>query len=115
MDGSVRLSGSERKTALLIYRGGRDSRVARRAHGLLLLVRNWSYRQIMESTLCASDCVAAAKLSLSEDEVDLHLNPKIGCFWAAVGQQATVETPRNNVTLRLAESLVLADRYAVGQ
>ena len=57
MDGSIRLSGSERKTALSIYRGGGDARVARRAHVLLLLDRNWSYRQIMESLLCARDFV----------------------------------------------------------
>jgi len=30
------------------------------------------------------------------DEVDVHLNPKIGCAWMPVGQQATVETPGKN-------------------
>ena len=218
MDGSIRLSGSERKTALSIYRGGGDARVARRAHVLLLLDRNWSYRQIMEALLCASDFVAAVKqrfleagvdaalaegdddgpipywkvalvgwvqhktprdfgyfrsrwtcellaemlweehgvrigseavrralhelgfawrrprpvvgptdpeysvklrriqrllrtlpadeVAVFQDEVDVHLNPKIGCAWMPVGQQATVETPGNNVKRHLAGSLV---------
>ena len=73
MDGSIRLSGSERKTALSIYRGGGDARVARRAHVLLLLDRNWSYRQIMEALLCAGDFVAAVKQRFLEAGFDAAL------------------------------------------
>ena len=61
MDGSIRLSRCERKTALSIYRGGGEARVARRAHTLLLLDRDWSYRGIMEALLCSSDFVASVK------------------------------------------------------
>lgn len=32
-----------------------------------------------------------------QDEVDVNLNPKIGSAWMKRGQQATVETPGNNV------------------
>jgi putative transposase len=218
MDGSIRLSESQRKTALSIYRAGGDARSARRAHVLLLLDRGWSYRQIMEALLCASDFVAgvkqrflqsgfdaalaeedgeesipywkvaiigwvqhktpqdfgyfrsrwtcellaavlweehgvriggeAARRALHElgfawrrprpvvgptdpdysaklrqvqrllrtlpvdeaavfqDEVDVHLNPKIGRAWMPVGEQATVETPGNNVKRHVAGSLV---------
>jgi transposase len=41
-----------------------------------------------------------------QDEVDVHLNPKIGSCWMPVGDQATVETPGNNVKRHVAGSLV---------
>lgn len=218
MEGSIRLSASERKAVLSIYRGGADARVARRAHVLLLLDCDWSYRDIMAALFCSSDLVAAVKrryldagieaglaepdvesvipswkvavvgwvqhttprdfgffrsrwscelltriveeqhgvqtsgetvcralhelgfawrrprpvvglvdpeydvklgrikqlldtlpdeeVAVFQDEVDVHLNPKIGCAWMPVGEQATVETPGNNVKRHVAGSLV---------
>jgi transposase len=41
-----------------------------------------------------------------QDEVDIHLNPKIGACWMPQGQQATVSTPGNNEKRHLAGSLV---------
>lgn len=218
MEGSIRLSVSERKTVFSVYRGGGDARVARRAHVLLLLDCGWSYREIMDALFCSSDLVAAVKqrflaagveralaepdvesvipfwklavvgwvqhstprdfgffrsrwscellaqvleeqlgvatggeavrralhelgfawrrprpvvgladpeyktklgrikrllnalpedeVAVFQDEVDVHLNPKIGCAWMPVGEQATVETPGNNVKRHVAGSLV---------
>jgi putative transposase len=40
-----------------------------------------------------------------EDEVDLHLNPKIGCMWMRKGRQAAVVTPGDNEKRYLAGSL----------
>lgn len=40
-----------------------------------------------------------------QDEVDIHLNPKIGCAWMPCGQQAEVVTPGNNEKRHLAGSL----------
>ncbi len=40
-----------------------------------------------------------------EDEVDVNLNPKIGCMWMRKGQQAEVVTPGDNVKCYLAGSL----------
>jgi putative transposase len=40
-----------------------------------------------------------------EDEVDVHLNPKIGSCWMRRGQQAEVTTPGNNDKRHLAGSL----------
>ena len=40
-----------------------------------------------------------------QDEVDLNLNPDIGCMWMEKGQQATVVTPGNNVKRYLAGSM----------
>ncbi len=39
------------------------------------------------------------------DEVDVNLNPKVGCLWMAKGQQATVETPGTNQKRYLAGSI----------
>jgi transposase len=41
-----------------------------------------------------------------QDEVDIHLNPKIGSCWMLQGQQTQVVTPGNNVKRHLAGSLV---------
>jgi transposase len=41
-----------------------------------------------------------------QDEVDVHLNPKIGATWMLRGQQAEVVTPGNNRKCHLAGSLV---------
>ena len=40
-----------------------------------------------------------------EDEVDVNLNPKIGCMWMRRGQQAEVETPGDNAKRYLAGSM----------
>jgi putative transposase len=39
------------------------------------------------------------------DEVDVNLNPKVGCQWMKRGQQAPVETPGNNEKRYLAGSI----------
>jgi putative transposase len=41
-----------------------------------------------------------------QDEVDIHLNPKIGACWMPRGEQAEVPTPGNNDKRHLAGSLV---------
>ncbi len=40
-----------------------------------------------------------------QDEVDLNLNPEIGCAWMPVGEQAQVVTPGTNVKRYLAGSM----------
>lgn len=40
-----------------------------------------------------------------QDEVDINLNPKIGCMWMLCGQQAQVVTPGDNAKRYLAGSL----------
>jgi transposase len=40
-----------------------------------------------------------------QDEVDVNLNPKIGCMWMTRGQQAAVVTPGDNAKRYLAGSL----------
>ena len=39
------------------------------------------------------------------DEVDVNLNPKVGCMWMRRGEQAAVETPGNNERRYLAGSI----------
>jgi putative transposase len=48
----------------------------------------------------------AEEVAVFQDEVDVHLNPKIGACWMPKGQQTTVETPGNNAKQHLAGSLV---------
>jgi transposase len=47
----------------------------------------------------------ADEAAVFEDEVDVNLNPKIGCMWMRRGQQAEVETPGDNVKRYLAGSM----------
>ena len=47
----------------------------------------------------------ADETAVFEDEVDLNLNPKIGCMWMRRGQQAEVVTPGDNAKRYLAGSL----------
>jgi transposase len=47
----------------------------------------------------------ADETAVSQDEVDVNLNPKIGCMWMRRGQQAAVVTPGDNAKRYLAGSL----------
>jgi putative transposase len=47
----------------------------------------------------------ADEVAVFEDEVDIHLNPKIGSMWMRKGQQAEVETPGDNQKRYLAGSM----------
>jgi putative transposase len=49
--------------------------------------------------------VPADETVVFQDEVDVHLNPKIGSCWMPRGQQAEVVTPGNNEKRHLAGSL----------
>jgi transposase len=46
------------------------------------------------------------EVAVFQDEVDIHLNPKIGSAWQKRGQQAEVVTPGSNQKRHLAGSLV---------
>jgi putative transposase len=50
--------------------------------------------------------LADDETAVFQDEIDVHLNPKIGSCWMPKGDQAEVETPGNNVKRHLAGSLV---------
>lgn len=50
------------------------------------------------------------EVALYADEVDVHLNPKIGADWMLVGQQKTVVTPGQNVKRYLAGALDVRTR-----
>jgi putative transposase len=47
----------------------------------------------------------AGETAVFMDEVDVNLNPKVGCMWMKRGQQAAVETPGNNEKRYLAGSI----------
>jgi hypothetical protein len=56
----------------------------------------------------------ADETAVFQDEVDVHLNPKIGACWMRRGQQASVVTPGNNVKRYFGWIAALAHRDAVG-
>lgn len=51
---------------------------------------------------CLLDNLPADEVAYWEDEVDIHLNPKIGLDWMVCGQQKEVPTPGQNVKRYLA-------------
>jgi transposase len=63
--------------------------------------RQWKLRKIRELLRDLPPDEAA----VFQDEVDLNLNPDIGCMWMERGQQAEVVTPGNNVKRYLAGSM----------
>ena len=52
-------------------------------------------------------------VALYEDEVDVHLNPKIGLDWMGRGQQKEVMTPGQNVKRYLAGALDVRSRQII--
>jgi transposase len=63
--------------------------------------RQWKLRKIRELLRDLPEDEAA----MFQDEVDLNLNPDIGCMWMSQGQQAEVVTPGNNVKRYLSGSM----------
>ena len=63
--------------------------------------RQWKLRKIRELLRDLPEDEAA----LFQDEVDLNLNPDIGCMWMERGEQAEVVTPGNNVKRYLSGSM----------
>ncbi len=53
------------------------------------------------------DTLPADEVAVYEDEVDIHLNPKIGTDWMVKGQQKEVLTPGKNVKRYLAGAIDL--------
>src|SRR5947208_11463751 len=63
MDGSIELSAEQRKVLLSVYRCGKDVRVARRAHIVLLIAEGWSYREVRAITFASFDLIRDCILS----------------------------------------------------
>jgi hypothetical protein len=55
------------------------------------------YTQKLRRIRRALAALAADETAVFQDEVDVHLNSKIGSCWMLRGQQAEVVTPGNNV------------------
>jgi putative transposase len=63
--------------------------------------RQWKLRKIRE---LLRD-LPADEAAVFQDEVDINLNPDIGCMWMQRGEQATVVTPGSNVKRYLSGSM----------
>lgn len=64
----------------------------------------WKTRRINEIRRLLAD-LPPRHVAVYEDEVDIHLNPKIGWDWMVRGQQKVVMTPGQNVKRYLAGAL----------
>ena len=73
MDGIIRLTDAQRKSALEHFRFGANARISRRAHILLLLDQGLSYRAIMEVMFCGSDTVADLNRKFQEEGLESAL------------------------------------------
>src|SRR5579863_1286426 len=104
MDGSINLSGNERKMLLQAYRAGHDARAARRAHIVLLLADAWSYREVRAIAFASYDLIrdclarfhrggAAAVLADSSSQSP----PR---WWQRIGAWLTNCTPQDFGYLR---------------
>jgi transposase len=58
--------------------------------------------QVLRALLRA---VPADETTVFMDEVDVNLNPKVGCMWMKRGEQAAIDTPGNNEKRYLAGSI----------
>ena len=58
----------------------------------------WALRQLLA-------CLPADEVAVFQDEVDIHLNPKIGPDWMNRGKQKQVVTPGQNVKRYIAGAL----------
>ncbi len=67
----------------------------------------------MQDIRCLVAELPADEVAVDEDEVDLHLNPKIGYDWMGYGQQKEVQTPGQNVKRYLAGALDVRTREVI--
>jgi transposase len=80
MDGIIRLSGCERKTALNFIQRGGDHRVVRRSHVLVLLAEGHPVRTIAALLFCSFDLIASVRREYQH-----------GGLTAALGTQRVIE------------------------
>jgi transposase len=65
----------------------------------------WAKSRRLNSIQRLLQSLPANEVAVYEDEVDIHLNPKIGLDWMVRGQQKEVETPGQNEKRYLAGAL----------
>lgn len=69
MDGSIRLSDSDRKVLLKLYRYGDSRQTARRAHVVLLKATGHTWQEIRAVLFCSNDLISAALKQFRENGV----------------------------------------------
>src|SRR5262249_36728337 len=71
----------------------------------------WKRRRRLYELRCLETYAKPGEVVLYADEVDIHLNPKVGRDWCLPGQRRVVVTPGNNQKKYLAGAL----NYRTGQ
>ena len=98
MEGSIRLSARERKILIATYRKG-ERQVSRRAHVLLLLDQQWSWREVRAILLASNDLIANTLQAYRTGGVDAIVpatsEPSVPWWLAKVGQWLSTKTPED--------------------
>lgn len=100
MEGSISLTVEERKLLLQAYRSGRDARVARRAHVVLLRADGWTWQEIQTALFCSTDLIAEALRCFAEDGVAAVLGHpmeplKVPAWLLKVKEWLSTKTPQD--------------------
>lgn len=100
MEGSISLTVAERKLLLQSYRSGRNARVARRAHVLLLRAEGWTWEEIQAVLFCSTDLIAETLRCFAENGVAGVLEhpideSKVPAWLVKVKHWLTTKTPQD--------------------
>lgn len=100
MEGSIRLSAEERKMLLAAYRSGGSVRTSRRAHIILLLAAEWSWREVHSITFASfdliRDCLERYRRSGASAVIEEEDAPRVRPQWLTrVGTWLTQRTPQD--------------------
>jgi putative transposase len=88
-----------------IRRGLHESRLAWNRPRPVVGLKDPDYRRKLRNIQQRLRRMKPDETAVFQDEMDLHLNPKLGSMWMRIGQQATVATPGNNEKRHLAGSI----------
>ena len=101
MDGTIRLSPTERKMLIGLVQRGEEHRQVRRAHVLLLLAARWSVREIAHALFCSFELIATVRQGFTAGGVSAALAaesqpaPRLPAWYAVVQQWILSHTPQD--------------------
>lgn len=101
MNGSIRLTAAERKALLKVYRTGRDTKQARRAHVILLLDDGMSYRELRRWLFVSNDLIADCVRRFQQGRVEalfgerLSASEVVPSWLRSIQQWLEAKTPQD--------------------
>lgn len=102
MESIIQLTNEERKQLLKAYRNGPDTRIARRAHVLLLLAEGWTWESIRQALFCSNDLIQRTREQFFEGGLSAVLSEQSSSeaklapsWWNRITTWITEKTPRD--------------------